>query len=260
MDAGATVLDWQAGALVARDDCEVTPAVLKVADSFLVSEGSALAAGLHRTRFTDSATEQGFGDARELARFWDAALAGVPRTGAWFPRLELVRMREADHLRFRLRPAPALHETLVLSTAATDPRRTPTIKGPDLEQLSVLRQRAQRDGADDAVILDHGRVSDGATTALLWWRGDALFTPPLSFPRVDSVGARAVRGIAAALGVPVDEEAAAPAELAGCVVWAVNALHGIREVTEWIDGPAVARDPRRMAAWRERFAALSRPL
>lgn len=260
MDVGATVFDWEAGALVPRDDCAVTPAVLRVADSFLVSDGSALATGLHRARFTESAREQGFGDAHRLSDFWDAALACVPREGAWFPRFELVRMRDADRLRFLLRPAPELHATVVLSTAASDPRRTPAIKGPDLEQLSVLRQRAQRAGADEAVILDAGRVSDGATTALLWWRGDVLLAPPLSFPRVDSVGARSVRGIAAALGVPVDEEAATPAELAGCVVWAVNALHGIREVTEWIGGPGVGRDPRRTAAWRDRFAALSRPL
>jgi branched-subunit amino acid aminotransferase/4-amino-4-deoxychorismate lyase len=260
MDVGARVLDWQAGALVARDDCDATPAVLQVADSFLVSDGSALAVGLHRTRFADSAREQGFGDALELAGFWDAALASIPGSGVWFPRLELVRMRDADHLRFRLRPAPELRETVVLSTAAADPRRTPTIKGPDLEQLSALRQRAQRSGAGEAVILDRGRVSDGATSALLWWRGDTLLAPPLSFPRVDSVGARAVRGIAAALRTPVDEEAATPDDLAGCVIWAVNALHGIREVTGWIDGPAVARDPRRLAAWRERLAALSRPL
>jgi hypothetical protein len=48
------------------------------------------------------------------------------------------------------------------------------------------------------VILDDGRVSDGTTTALLWWRGDALFAPPFSLPRVDSVAARTARGIAAA--------------------------------------------------------------
>ena len=46
-------------------------------------------------------------------------------------------MRDADHLRFRLRPAPELRETVVLSTAAADPRRTPTIKGPDLEQYAM---------------------------------------------------------------------------------------------------------------------------
>lgn len=260
MDAPATVFDWQTGVLAPRDDCEIVPALLQVADSFLVSEGSALAVGLHRSRFIDSAGQQGFDDARELADFWDASLASIPRTGVWFPRFELVTIRQAFRLRFRLRPAPRLHDTVVLATASTDPRRNPGIKGPDLEQLSLLRQRAQRTGAGEAVILDRGRVSDGASTAILWWRGESLLTPPLSLPRVDSVGARAVRGIAAALGVPVDEEEATPAELDGCVIWAVNALHGIREVTEWVGGPSVGRESRRTEAWRDRFEALSRPL
>ncbi len=258
MDASATLFDWQAGELVVRDDCDVTPSTLDVADSFLVVEGAALAVGLHRRRFADSARDQGFSG--ELDVFWDAALASIPRTGSWFPRFELVTVRGRQALRFRLRSAPELSDAVVVATAATDPRRTPRIKGPDIEQLSVLRQRAQQVGAGEAVILDGGRVSDGATTALLWWRGDTLFAPPLSFARVDSVAARAVRGIAAALGVPVDEEAVAPSELEACVVWAVNALHGIREVTSWVDGPTVGRDSRRTAAWRNRFAALARSL
>jgi branched-subunit amino acid aminotransferase/4-amino-4-deoxychorismate lyase len=171
-----------------------------------------------------------------------------------------VRAREALRLRFRLRPAPELTRSLVVATADGDPRRVPHLKGPDIDRLTALRQRAQRRGAQEAVLLDGGHVSDGTTTALLWWRGDALFAPPFSLPRVDSVAARTVRGIAAALGVPVEEEAVRPAELDGAVLWAVNALHGIRDVTSWVDGPSLATDPARSDAWRARFAALARPL
>jgi branched-subunit amino acid aminotransferase/4-amino-4-deoxychorismate lyase len=148
----------------------------------------------------------------------------------------------------------------VVTTADSDPRRLPHLKGPDIDRLSALRQRAQRRGAQEAVILDEGRVTDGATTALLWWRGDALCAPPLSLPRVDSVAARTVRGIAAALGTPVEEEEARPSELDGAVLWAVNALHGIRAVTSWVEGPSLAQDAARTEAWRARFAALARPL
>ncbi|MFF2051730.1 aminotransferase class IV [Leifsonia sp. NPDC058194] len=260
MDASSTLFDWAGGALLARDSCEVVETELLVADSFLVTDGAALALGLHASRFQDSARLQGHPDRAELQRFWEAGVAELPREGSWFPRFELVRTRDALRLRFRLRTAPPLGDSIVVATAATDPRRAPDIKGPDIDRLSVLRQRAQSQGAQEAVLLDEGFVSDGATTALLWWRGDTLFAPPLSLARVDSVAARTVRGVAAALRVPVDEEEVRPSQLDGAVVWAVNSLHGIRSVSAWIDGPALAQDPARIEAWRSRFAALARPL
>jgi branched-subunit amino acid aminotransferase/4-amino-4-deoxychorismate lyase len=260
MDASSTLFDWRGGELTALDDCEVTETTLEAADSFLVADGTVLALGLHRARFAETARERGFGDRAALEAFWGAALAEVPRTGLWFPRFELATARDAQRLRFRLRTAPPLADTVILATAKGDPRTVPHLKGPDLDALSRLRQEAQRSGAQEAVILEDGHVSDGATSAILWWRGGELFTPPLTLPRVDSVAARTVRGVAAALGVPVDEEAVSPAELDGCVVWAVNALHGIRSVTSWRNGPRVAQDASRTAAWRARLNALARPL
>ncbi|MDR6970445.1 aminotransferase class IV [Leifsonia shinshuensis] len=254
-----TLADWADGELRIRDDCEVVETELLAADSFLVRHGAALALRLHRSRFADTVREQGYGG-DDLAEFWEAGVAALPRTGVWFPRFELVRVRDALRLRVRVRPAPELTERLVVATAERDPRQVPHLKGPDIERLSAARQAAQRRGAQEAVLLDDGRVADGATTALLWWRDGTLFTPPLALPRVDSVAARTVRGIAAAVGVPVDEEEVRPAQLEGAVLWAVNALHGIRAVTAWVDGPALAADPARTDAWRARFAALARPL
>lgn len=254
-----TLADWADGELRVRDDCELVETELLAADSFLVRDGRALALRLHGARFAEASREQGY-TSSDLDRFWEAGIASLPRDGEWFPRFELVRARDAVRLRFRLRPAPELTATLVVATADGDPRQLPYLKGPDIDRLSALRQRAQRHGAQEAVILDQGRVSDGATTALLWWRGDTLFAPPFSLPRVDSVAARTVRGIAAALGTPVEEEEVRPAQLDGTALWAVNALHGIRAVTAWVDGPALAQDPARTEAWRARFAALTRPL
>jgi branched-subunit amino acid aminotransferase/4-amino-4-deoxychorismate lyase len=260
MTAGSTLYDWTGDELLAQESCEVFEPDLLVADSFLVADGTVLALGLHASRFRESARLQGHTDPADVERFWAAGVASLPRDGSWFPRFELVRIRGALRLRFRLRSAPPLGAELVVATAATDPRRTPDIKGPDIERLSALRQRAQTVGAQEAVILDEGFVCDGATTALLWWRGDTLFAPPLSLARVDSVAARTVRGIAAALRVPVDEEEARPAQLGDATVWAVNALHGIRAVTAWVDGPRLALDPARTEAWRTRFAALAKPV
>ncbi|MFJ8893636.1 aminotransferase class IV [Leifsonia sp. NPDC102414] len=261
MDARTTLFDWRDGELVGGERDGAAPGhTLDVADSFLVADGTVLALGLHRERFLDSVREQGFRDRTAAESFWDAAVAAIPRSGSWFPRFELATIRDAHLLRFRLRTAPALTESVVLATADDDHRRVPDIKGPDIERLGVLRERAQRAGADEAVILDNGLISDGTTTALLWWRGDTLATPPLTFAKVDSVAARTVRGVAAAMRIPVDEEAVTPAELDGAVVWAVNALHGIRAVTAWLDGPRVAQDAARTAAWRSRLAALARPI
>lgn len=260
MDATATLYDWAAGTLVPRDDCEVVETELLAADSFLVASGRTLALGLHRARFAEAAAVQGYGDRAAVDAFWEAGVALLPDDGRWFPRFELVRVRGALRLRLRLRSAPPLGTELVVATAASDPRRAPHLKGPDIGRLNVLRQHAQREGAQEAVILDAGRVSDATTAALLWWRGETLYAPPLELARVDSVAARTVRGIAAALGVVVDEEAARPSELGGVTLWAVNSLHGIRDVTVWVDGPALGHDPARTAAWRARFGALARPL
>jgi hypothetical protein len=43
-------------------------------------------------------------------------------------------------------------------------------------------------------------------------------------------------------------------------VWALNALHGIRIVTGWVDGPATAELPGRLDVWRARLDALRKPL
>jgi branched-subunit amino acid aminotransferase/4-amino-4-deoxychorismate lyase len=134
------------------------------------------------------------------------------------------------------------------------------VKGPDLEAMLRLRQEAQRSGAREAVILDGGLVSEGSTSALMWWRGDRLMVPPAWLPRIPSVTARSILTVAAATGVEVAEEEATPDELAGCEVWAVNALHGIRVVQAWVDGPSVDADGNHAVRWRPRLTALARPL
>jgi branched-subunit amino acid aminotransferase/4-amino-4-deoxychorismate lyase len=238
------IFRWDQNALHLLEDCDVAERSLEVADSFLVSDGRVLAVDLHRERFLASAAARGYDGDDDL----------------------LARQRDAWQLQFRLRPAPQLAETVVLAThRGPDPRTAPTVKGPDLEAMMRLRQEAQQAGAQEAVLLDDGAVdsgavADGATSALLWWREDTLCHPPLSLPRVDSVTARSILTIASATGVAIREEAARPDELEGCEVWAVNALHGIRLVTEWVDGPAVITSDTRALRWRMRLAALARPL
>lgn len=245
-----SIYRWHEGALEALEHCDMTATTIEAADSWLVSDGRTLALDLHRTRFLASAPD--------AAAFWDAAIAAIPRDGDWFPRVEL---HNTNRLVFRLRSAPERARSAVLATwTGMDPRETPRVKGPDLARLMAVRTSVQKLGADDAAILTpDGYVVEGATTAMLWWRGGILCSPPTEFDRVDSVTARSVLTLARALGLDTHEEAVTPAELDGTELWALNALHGIRIVTNWVDGPALAEQPGRLAAWRTRMDALRKP-
>ncbi|HEY8588599.1 MAG TPA: aminotransferase class IV [Naasia sp.] len=250
---GTGVLVWRDGRLVTDSD----PRPWRhrtVADSFLLEDGRALALHAHRERFLRTA--------HDAEDFWDAAIEALPRAGIWFPRLEQVLTDEGDgELRLLLRPAPELSVSLVLATADRDPRTAPEVKGPDLEALATLRAEAQAAGADEAVLTSpEGYVVEGASTCIVWWRGALLCLPPDDLPRVDGVAERALVTAASALGVEIVCEHVTPAELDGTEVWALNALHGIRIVTGWIDGPATAELPGRLALWRRRLDALRRPL
>ena len=246
-----SIFRWHDGALAALEYCDMTQSRIVAADSWLVTEGRALALGLHRERFLSSAPG--------AEEFWDAAVAAIPREGDWFPRVEL---HEPERLVFRLRSAPERTRSAVLATwTGADPRTEPTVKGPDLSAMLRIRTAVQADGADEAVILtDDGYVVEGAYSALLWWRGEILCGPPATFDRVDSVTARSVLTLARALGIDTHEEAVTPAELDGTELWALSALHGIRIVTRWVDGPELAEKPGRLAQWRTRLDALRRDI
>ncbi|KQQ00957.1 hypothetical protein ASG06_15960 [Rathayibacter sp. Leaf185] len=225
---------------------------LDAADSWLVVDGRVRGLDLHRERFVQAAA--GSADASD---FFDAAIAALPRTGEHFPRVELT----AGVLQLRLRPAPPRGRSVVLWTSPVDPRRTPERKGPDIGRLALLRKRAAAAGADEAVILGpDGAIVDGASSAVIWWLGDALVLPPADSPRVWSVTARTLSVLAGALGVDVIEAPAEPASLDGREVWTANALHGLRLATSWVDGPALAAEPGRLDTWQRRLDALRRPL
>jgi hypothetical protein len=42
-------------------------------------------------------------------------------------------------------------------------------------------------------------------------------------------------------------------------VWVLNALHGIRRVDDWLDGPTPVAEEGRLERWRSRLEALRRP-
>ena len=249
----SAVYRWHDDALQLLDYCDMTETTVEAADSWLVTDGRTLALDLHRSRFLAAAPG---GEA-----FWDAAIAAIPREGDWFPRVELQSRRGARLFVLRLRSAPTLTRSVVVAThAGPDPRTRPTVKGPDLESMLRIRTAVQPLGAEEAVILSpDGYVVEGAYSSLVWWRGAILCAPAPELERIDSVTARSLLGMAAALGVETYEESVTPAELDGCEVWALSALHGPRIITKWVDGPEMAALPGRLDLWRTRLAVLRRP-
>ena len=259
----SAIYRWQDGELELLDYCDMSETAIDAADSWFVSDGRTLAIALHRARFGGAIASTVRDDIElDVDGFWNAVLAAIPREGDWFPRVELQSRRGVPLLVFRQRSAPERNLSLTLAThRGADPRTQPTVKGPDLDAMLRLRTEAQRRGAGDAVILSpEGFVVEGTTTALLWWRGDALCAPADELERVDSVTAKTVLTLAGVLGIEVLHEAVTPDDLEGLELWALNALHGIRIVTAWIDGPQPAEEPGRLALWRNRLDRLARPM
>ena len=244
-----SIFRWREGVLEPLDYCDMTDTSIVVADSWLVSDGRALGLDLHRERF--------FATAPAEPDFWDAAIRAIPRSGDWFPRVEF---HSNGRWVFRLRSAPERSKSAVLATwHGLDPRTEPRVKGPDLH--SMLRIRTSVQPADEAILLTpEGFIVEGAYSGVVWWRGEILCAPPTEFDRVDSVTARSVLTLATALGLDTLEEAVTPSEIDGTELWVVSALHGIRIATDWIDGPALAQQPGRLATWRSRLDKLRRPL
>ena len=255
-----SIYRWHGGQLQSLDYCDMSNAVVAAADSWLVTDGTALALEVHRSRFLGAIS--GNHPGLDPHGFWDAAIAAIPREGDWFPRVEFQLRDGAALLVFRLRSAPERTRTIRLVThPGPDPRTHPLVKGPDTAVLLRLRTEAQRRGADEAVIISReGFIIEGAYSSLLWWRGETLCAPSPELERVDSVTARSVIALATALGTDVYYESVTPDELDGLEIWSLNALQGIRIVTEWIDGPSSAELPGRLSLWRARLDRLRKPL
>lgn len=218
---------------------------LLVADSWLVENGRVRALDLHQQRFTEACAEFGV----RVTSFWQDAIARLPRTGDWFPRVELVD----GHLRLHIRTAPERLDTAkVWVSGEPDPRRHPRRKGPDLDRLAELRQAGARLGAQEVLLTDPtGVVLEAANSSLLWWEGEELCLPDPELPVLPGVTVALVRRFAERHGVPVRHRRRRLAELSGREVWLANALHGIRPVTGWIGTDQPVGAPERCARWRQ---------
>ncbi|MFN4002949.1 aminotransferase class IV [Microcella sp.] len=221
---------------VALDWCDPHEGRLLTADSWRLVDGRARGLDAHRARFI--ATAGSWRDDAEV--FWRDVEAALPRSGDWFPRVELRERADGTQLSLRLRPTPATSTEVDVATAPHDPRTQPLVKGPDLEALQGLRTAVQALGAGEAIIVDaRGIIVEGAYSGLLWWRGETLVRPADTLARIPSVTVGLVLRAAREAGVELAEAEARPEDLAGCELWVLSALHGLRSAQHWIAGPAL---------------------
>jgi branched-subunit amino acid aminotransferase/4-amino-4-deoxychorismate lyase len=244
------------------------PAPVAAADSWLVAGGRVRALDRHQARFDAACAAAAPGrrpGAEDLAGFWEAVTARLPRAGCWFPRVELAGPGTPG-LELLVRPAPPPGTTVRLWLGDTaDRRRVPRRKGPDLDWLAAVRDRAVAVGADDALLTTPGGlVLEGTATSLLWWEDDRLCLPPAGLRTLPGVTAGLLADRARELGIPVARRRVTVSGLAGREVWAVNALHGLRPVTGWAgDGAGAGPEPgaaQRAPAWRRWLQEAAVPL
>lgn len=212
---------------------------LLAADSWLVVDGRVRAFERHQARFADAAEQVGVGTL-VTAEFWASVVEKIPEAGEWFPRVDVLEATPGGSraLAFRLRPAPPrTRELRVLIPSYSDPRSTPGRKGPDIALLERLRSQAREEYDCDEVLLlsDDGYVIEGATTSLLWWDGDTLCAPDPELGALAGVTSALTLVEARAQSISVEHRRVDPDELPRHETWLVNALHGIRQVKEFID-------------------------
>ncbi|WP_051274708.1 aminotransferase class IV [Cellulomonas sp. URHD0024] len=224
------------------------PGAPEVVDSWLVDDGRIRDLTAHVDRFTRST-----GLARGLVvEHVLLLLEELPQSGRWFPRIELC----GGHVHTRTRPAPPVAHTATLVTHGPDPRRRPTVKGPDFPLQERLRTAARAAGADDALLTDpDGHVVESVFGSVLWWQDGSLVVPRTS-ALLPSVTRAAVLDLENA---PVRRADLRPDQLRDAdEVWLLSALHGIRTVVA-VDGSPMADDGRR-DHWQRRLVATARPI
>lgn len=247
------------GHLVEISADELLVGQLAVADSWLVDEGRVRSLAEHYERFSDWVTAAS--NRSDLPEFCAAVTANIPRSGRWFPRIELLKS-ETDtqtQLIFRLREAPELIEAMTLwSYSEPDPRVNPTVKGPDLSLGMQMRRAAQMHGADEAVILNsEGFILEGALSAIVWFRDDVLCAPGDDLDWIPSITRKEVFAIAEQMGLATRNEKVKPADLVDLEIWGLSSLHGIRPVEHWVDLGGPVGHPRHLEAFNKRLRMLS---
>jgi branched-subunit amino acid aminotransferase/4-amino-4-deoxychorismate lyase len=243
--------------------CDPSRGTTLVADSFRLEDGLVVALESHLQRFSASVAAHTDVAPERLEAFLTALPAALPTDGSWFPRIEAVETPGGATLRYRERPSPAWETEVVIARAASDPRRHPHRKGPDLDALMALRTEVAPLGAQEAIITTgDDRLVEGAYSSLMIWRdGDEVPTfIPSSTPHLPGVTEAEMREIAASQGLEVRDHNLLVSDLDGAEVWILSALHGIRVATSFVAGPRLTVAPGRREQWQAQWLARARPV
>jgi branched-subunit amino acid aminotransferase/4-amino-4-deoxychorismate lyase len=243
--------------------CDPSRATTLVADSFRLEDGLVVAFERHLERFSASVAAHTDAAPERLEAFLTALPAALPTEGSWFPRIEAVDTPGGATLRYRQRPAPAWESEVVIARAASDPRRHPHRKGPDLDALMALRTEVAALGAQEAIITtDEDRVVEGAYSSLMIWLpgDDGPTVIPPATPHLPGVTEAILQGIAVQQGVEIHEKDLTVSELEGAEVWILSALHGIRMASAFVGGPQLTQSPGRRDTWQRAWRSLATPV
>jgi branched-subunit amino acid aminotransferase/4-amino-4-deoxychorismate lyase len=232
-----------------------------VADSFLVEDGKVRSLGLHLDRFKRGLDLKAPELSNTFEDFLNQALAQIPRTGRYFPRLE-VQDTEDKSFVFILREAPEqLGPATLWTYPYPDPRKDLSTKGPELSLGAELRSLAQAQGADETILLnEHSEISEGALSSLVWWRGDVLCAPGNEIPWLESVTRQEIFQIAETMGIKTRFEHAIPEELIGLELWLLSSLQGIRTVKSWVGVSENFPQSQHVSAFEKRMKLLASAL
>lgn len=189
--------------------------------------------GRHEARFQKSVQKMLGHAPAELNDFMKQARDELCATVSdAFPRIECFVGSDHDKaVRFNLqiRPLPPITSKVHISSTSISLSEHPDIKGPNI--LAYARLNA--DAGGEVLLLDqNGFVLETTTTALLWWEGNRIMRVA-SKGRVASVTEAITLEIARRSGYETGEAMIHHQDLFNqqTEIWAVNALHGIRPVT-----------------------------
>jgi branched-subunit amino acid aminotransferase/4-amino-4-deoxychorismate lyase len=257
--SSGTVLVWRPGEGFSPSGPE--PAgPLHAADSWLVENGMVRGLPYHHDRFMAACRAADVLPMPVVGEFWQATLGQLPRTGRWWPRIELPAT--AGPLRLRLRPAPSPAGPVRLHMyAGGDPRVAPRRKGPDLHRLAALRASVSPQSGDEVLLTTtSGLILETTTGSVLWWEEDQLCVPSPSLRLLPGITTTLISEIAEQVGVTVRYCRRRMVDLDGREVWVANALHGIRPVAQWFGVPGWPGSPIRAAAWQSALSRCQTPL
>lgn len=248
---------FQEGALTPKEGHDK----VLVADSFLVEDGKVRSLDLHLDRFRRGLDLKAPELRPFFQDFFNQALALIPRTGRYFPKLE-VQESSTPIFVFTLREAPKqLGPATLWTYPYPDPRKDLSTKGPELSLGVELRSLARAQGADETILLNqHGEISEGALSSLVWWRGDVLCAPGDEIPWLESVTRKEIFQIAESMGIKTRFEHAIPEELVGLELWLLSSLHGIRTVKSWVGVSETFPQAQNATAFQKRMRMLASAL